>query len=132
MCVSRTGIRVLPFRLPCRFDGVALGSVTADQSSFDVRGVSLGLAKSGGVGTWFGPGLPDLPVEEGPLSVPVRARHRSASLNRPAGARLITAACTDPVLDQPYLDEEKTGITVGRVTVSHTIAGIGVAGAGTP
>lgn len=36
------------------------------------------------------------------------------------------------VRDQPYVDEEKAGITTDRVTVSCTVAGIGVAGAGTP
>ena len=47
-------------------DGVALGPVTADQSGLVSEDIWLGLTKSGGVGPWFGPGWPDLPVKGGP------------------------------------------------------------------
>lgn len=51
--------------MPASSDDVALGLVTAVQSRSDVEGVWLGLAKSGGVGPWFGPGSPDVLPEGG-------------------------------------------------------------------
>jgi len=41
--------------------------------------VALGLTKSGGVGAWFGPGLPDLPVKGG-STMALRITHDTMTL----------------------------------------------------
>jgi hypothetical protein len=53
--------------MPVSSDGVALGLVPALRAGLVSVDVWLSLAKSGGVGPWFGPGLPDLPVKEGSI-----------------------------------------------------------------
>ena len=51
--------------IPVSSVGVALGPVTGDQSRFSVWRFWCCLAKSGGVGTWFGPGSPDVSPKGG-------------------------------------------------------------------
>ena len=66
VAVVKVGIDVGSTFTPCvpgQSDGGAPGRVLAVQSAKRVWGVPLGLPESGVVGTWFGAGSPDRPVE---------------------------------------------------------------------
>ena len=80
--VELRGFEPLTCCMPCSMvssDSVALGPVTAGQGGFDVWEGLARSGESGGVGPWFGPGLPDLPVKGG-STMALRITHDTMTL----------------------------------------------------